>query len=559
MIGTIRRHSQWLWIFIIIVVVISFVIYFSPQAKLRPEREVDYGSYRGRKIHKEELQAGAREASLNFFFSYRAWPGENELVRQLKFDADQEARRRIVVAEKLKELGIQVDDDSVARQIRQLFTDPATKQFQLEGYNNFVKQTLNPRGLTGADFEQFLRAEIGRSHLIALFGQSGRLMSARAAEPFFRRENEQLVTEAVFFSLTNHLASVPVTTNSVKEYFTNNQAKYRLPERMQVSYVRLEATNFLAEADRLPGAITNVDAEVDRRFLALGTNALMEGTNVLSTEVAKEKIRQEVQIKRGLPGARKKANELYGKLGRMQPPSATNLLVVATEAGYTVQDTEPFEKFELPKDAGFPAAAGGAIATLTEEEPLAEPMEGTNAVFVVTFKRKLPSEAQSFAAVQEKVTEDYRRAQAQELVLKAGRDFHRALTNSLAEGKTFQSVCTNNLLTPVELAPFGRTTSDLPEIKGQVNVNQFKGAALSTKPGAVSTYQQTRDGGFIVFVREVRPVSEEKLKAELEEYTDGFRDNRSSMAYQEWMRRELERSGLFTGVAKQPGEGEPVD
>ena len=47
MIGTLRKHSQWLWGIIITVVIVTFVIFFSPDAGMsRGRGEADFGTDR---------------------------------------------------------------------------------------------------------------------------------------------------------------------------------------------------------------------------------------------------------------------------------------------------------------------------------------------------------------------------------------------------------------------------------------------------------------------------------------------------------------------------------
>ena len=70
MIGTLRKHSQWLWAIIIVVVIISFVVFFSPDARLgRGAGEADYGTLYGEPVKRDALLQAYADARLGYFLS----------------------------------------------------------------------------------------------------------------------------------------------------------------------------------------------------------------------------------------------------------------------------------------------------------------------------------------------------------------------------------------------------------------------------------------------------------------------------------------------------------
>ena len=71
----------------------------------------------------------------------------------------------------------------------------------------------------------------------------------------------------------------------------------------------------------------------------------------------------------------------------------------------------PFSQFEGPTELrGLPEQFGRAVFQLTPEEPIIpEPISGEDAVYLIAYKRKLPSELQPLDAIREQVTEDFPR------------------------------------------------------------------------------------------------------------------------------------------------------
>ena len=241
MIGTLRKHSQWLWAVIIVVVIISFVIFFSPDARLgRGAGEQDYGKLYGEPVKREALVQAYADARLGYFLSTGQWPDRDERARMFGFNLEGEARQRLLLNHQLKEHGIDVGEVAVAQEIKNIFTDPQTGAFNLQRYDSMLKQHFAPVGVSEANFERFLRNELGRQQLTRMFGLSGKLISERAADGFYRRENESALTEFVFLANSNNLAKVKLDEPLLRAYHTNNLATYRIPERVQACISEVE-------------------------------------------------------------------------------------------------------------------------------------------------------------------------------------------------------------------------------------------------------------------------------------------------------------------------------
>ena len=288
MFGTIRKHQNWLWLIIIAVIIVSFVIFFSPDAKWSGSRRAagafNVGSINGRPIGRDEFMEAYAEAKLNEFFRNNGkWPGTEEGSQQ---GLQRNAVYRVFLVKKLREMGIEVSETAVARVAHDRIGNYPLASFE--------KDHLQQGGVTLADFERFIRHETGIQQLIGVTALSAKLLNPAEAEILYRKENQELATELAVFSSSNYLDKVTVTPATVSQFYSNRLALYRLPERIQVSYVAFTASNFLAEADKQVAQNTNFNALVDELYLKQGTN-FFKGTNglALAETAAKEKIRQE--------------------------------------------------------------------------------------------------------------------------------------------------------------------------------------------------------------------------------------------------------------------------
>jgi hypothetical protein len=149
------------------------------------------------------------------------------------------------------------------------------------------------------------------------------------------------------------------------------------------------------------------------------------------------------------------------------------------------------------------------------------------------------------------VTQDYQMQQATALAREAGTNFFVKLTVSMAMGKNFASACVADGLQPQVLPPFSLSTRELPVLGDRAELNQVKQAAFTTTAGHASSFQETPDGGFVLFVQSQLPVDQAVMAAELPQFTESLRRSRENEAFNEWLRVEAGRALRDTPVARQ--------
>ena len=557
MIGTLRRHSQWLWGIIIMVVIITFVVFFSPNVgQDRGRGEVDYGTIYGQPIKREALAQAYADARLGYFLSTGQWPDRDEQrSRMFGFNLEAEARQRLLLNHHLKEHGIDAGEAAVAQEIKNIFTDPQTGAFSLQRYDAMLKQHFATAGIREETFERFLRNELGRQQLARTFGLSGKLITARAADGFFRRENEQVLTEFVFLANSNNLIKVKLDEAALRTYHTNNLTNYRIPTNVVVHYVYFPYTNHNAEADKELTANTNLISYMEAYhrtnvFRYRDTNGTAQ-TFVQAMPKIREELRDETAARLGYQKAGEFANELF-----KQENKAASLLKLAAQKGLTVKVTEPFTEFEGPKFTNAPGNFGRTAFALSVDEALGQMLPGSDGVYFIAFKDRLKPEDPPFEKVRAKVTEDYQRSQASELTLQEGTLLVQAANAALATGKSFKDAAKGLGLVTLEVPPFSRNAREIEIVKDRgLGVEEFRDQAFALAAGKVSNFRTVNGGGFVVHVRSFQPVTEEQVQTELPKFTESLRDNRANYAFREWLGREVERSGVMAQLQPQAKRG----
>jgi hypothetical protein len=434
-----------------------------------------------------------------------------------------------------RNLGVHVSEDVAASMAQQL-----TRSFERMGITSpsmFIERVLQPHGLGVDDFERYVRHFLGIQELINTYGLSGRLITPQEAKSLYEREHREVSTQAAFFPASNYLASVTVSPEQISQFYSNRLVNYIIPERVQVSYVQFNVTNFLPQAETNLG--TNLAEIVEANYQRLGSNYFADAK---SPEEVRAKIREQLIRKQAMDQARQKALEFATVLFDLKPFQPDTLQQLAGTNGVQAAVTPPFDRESDPSGLEVGPDFGKAAFSLSPDEPYAGPIVGLDGVYVIAFDRKLPRETPSLDQVKDKVTADFKHSQALMQAQTAGRLFHQTATNALAQGKTFANICAEAHAQLVELPPFSISTRSLPGVEEFVPLNQLKQIAFSTQPGKLSNFQPTLEGGLVVLVKERLPLDEAKAQSEMPTFVAAMRRTRQQEAFEDWFRKEYDKA-----------------
>jgi len=452
-------------------------------------RAINHGSINGKKISNQDFTDAYKEVVLHRFVTSGKWPDED---RKSGFDPERDTYTWLLIIQKEEDLGVHVSDDAAAQFGRNIIR--AFERIGVTSPQVFFQQVLNPRGFSIEDFERFVRHFVGIQELISTVGVAGEMITPDQAKMLYERDHQELTTDAVVFSATNFEANVQVTPEALGLFYTNMLATYRVPERLQVSYVQFPASNYLAQAQT---QLTNLDQIVDVNYQRMGTNAFPEAATPAE---AKAKLRDRILNQAALSLAKDKARTFANVLFDINPAKPENLKTLATSNNLPVQVSEPFERDSTPKGLDVGADFAKAAFAMTPEEPFSQAIEGRDAVYILALDHRLPPETPTLDQIKDKVTEDYKHMQARRNAYQAANTFVQTLTNGLASGKSFTNLCAEANVKPLKLPPFSISTRTLKEAEDLAPLNQIKQAAFSTSPGKPSPVIPTMEGAMLLFV-----------------------------------------------------------
>jgi len=540
---------------IIVATIISFTTYLSPSRRYSGQHEftgeADLGTVNGEPVTREQFAAAQREGDLFFRLRYNQWPESEQAKKQV----EQFAEQRLLLDAELKEYHINVTTEAKARLTKQLLGLRPDQAMPADRFQDFIVNDLGRKGgLTLEDFDRFVGHQAGQEYLVALFGMSGKLITADEAKFFYRRENEPMVTEMVSFPTTNYYALTAPTEQELEEYYTKHQADYRLPDRVQVNYIEYDASNYLARADKTLG--TNLDERIDQIYHQQGPETFKDetGTNVLSPEAAAAVIRKQIRQYTALRiEAKKDANAFLIALAEGHdddhPYTTSDMEKLAKAKGLVVNTTEPFDEKTGCTNIVVDPRTLRILFSLRENDPddkersllyAPSPLIGENAVYVVGLRRQIPSQLQTLAQVHDKVVADYRRDKALELAKAAGEKFATALQAGAVQGKTFDEVCADEKARPQILTTFSLNTPSIPEFSDKSEYQQLQSTVFNLAAGQCSKFMTTAEGGYVVCVKSRLPVDEEKMRQELPAYLVRMREQRQVAAFEQWFGRQMQ-------------------
>jgi parvulin-like peptidyl-prolyl isomerase len=547
MIGTIRKHSKWLWLVIIIATIISFVFWGAGPSRMGNgsggSATGDYGTIYGHKITQQAFIEARNEFYIFYWFRSHEWPDANPNFTETELA--NEVYVRLMLFQKATDLGIHVGEPEVVTAANDLLNS-LNRNGQIVPLTEFVKQVLQPKGLTAVDFKNFVRQYLIMEQLQQSIGLTGELITPQAAAAAYQRDHQELSAQMVVFSASNYLSSVTVTPDAVAKFYSNYLAAYRLPDRSQVSYVAFDVSNYVAAAEQKLGR-TNLDSQVEMNFRRSGMQAV---PGAKTPEEAKARIREALLWPRAKEAARQDANTLASTVFAQEPARAENLTTIAQQKGLTVHVTAPFAGEFGPEEFVAPPAFTKAAFGLTTDVPFAGPIVGEYAVYILAYNKQLPSEIPPLDQIRDRVTRDYQWREAVFQAWHAGTDFARSLTGMTAD-RGFASLCVAAGLQPQVLPPFSLSTQALPELGERAEMNLVKQAAFTTPVGKASGFVTNNAGGFIVYVQSRLPVDQAKMNSELPPYQTAFRRERQNEAFNQWVNLEANRQLRDTPAFRQ--------
>ncbi len=582
MFGTIRKHSQALWIPIIIVIVISFVVYFTPgydpfedSSPSQSENDAELSFARQqvlleRALNMSQQFGGFLPPQITAQAIASQFP-DQDLNRDGETDVsglDYQAHLQLLRLNKAKSLGILVSDNMVKARLEQMFSNPNDKKFSTQAYNNFLNQYRSGGFLAGGDagetqFQELIRAQITFQQLDELMTRSVGFFSDEATADQKTEENKKYTAQAVFFTTSNRVSEVTnfsTTSTNFTVHYAKLTDRYFVEPKRKIAYVLFPVEPYLGDAEkeikfdelvkeRIANHLSSTNS-VDHLTDANGTK-LKAGTKLDAAALAEVREAKQADLdKITLPKAKDAATDFRklifegteaekGKLSQSDW-SITRLRAKATEKKLAVNSVvvdQANKEASLPQslvDAlyAFPGSAAGMLSTSAVE------VSGEG-YYVFGLEEIIPGRTRKYLELskdeQLKLKEGFIKEEVQRLASEESSDWKETVTEKIAEGKSFSDTTKGSKYQIVNLPPMTITEQDVnaTTLKGLATVSEIQSVIgnlerdnrSAAEPNWLSKYTTTSTegvGGFIVHVSKVENGAS-PTEAELKEFGDSQR------------------------------------
>ena len=550
MFGTVRKHSQPLWIVIIIMVVISFVVYFTPgydpfenQGGTATEANVELSFAREQVLLEQAMTMsqqfrGFLPPSLNAQVLAGQFR-DQDLNRDGEVDVsglDYAAHMRLLRLRKAKDLGIRASDNMVKARLELMFSNPNDQKFSQDAYTGFLTQYRNA-GLLGSgdsgeeQFQELIREQITFQQLDNLMTRSVGFFTDEATADQQAMDNKLYTAQAVFFSTSNHIDSVTNLASIATNFYPTLIDQYFVQPKRQVAYVLFPVAPYLEDAEKEIKLDDLVKERVDKHMNS--TNSVDHFTDANGTKLvagaaldaAYSEVRKTQQSSLDaitLPKAKVPTTELRKALfgGEQSEWIIDQLYAKAKAQGLEVQSATTDR---ANAEALLPQALVDAVFGLN----LQPGQLSTSAVevagegyYVWGLEKLIEGRPRNYEELTDEekaeVKEAFIAAEVKKLASEEGNDYRDTLAELMTEGESVEDLLNDSKQTVISLPAMTLSATDVnaTALEGLATVTEIQSVISNlerenrslAKPNWLSSYNPASTegvGGFIVHVSKV--------------------------------------------------------
>ena len=537
MFGTIRKHSQALWIPIIVLVSISMVWFFTSGSS--PSDLFQRG-------HDGTMTVGQQQVLIGSAVQF--WQRTGQLPRRASdmlgaADLDGDGNRdvdglllmgaiRQDLLERTVALDIQFDNDAINSIIREQLSYPPG-QFQQKTYDQLIQS------FGEADVRMYFHDELAIRHLHQVMGLGGGMISTRAIRPLVEQSLLKYDTEVAVFRASEYTNKVTNVTKGLIEYYTNNKATYKEDDRVKFAWLKIPwSTN----------ATKQVIEQAQKYQSALYQGFAQHGTNLVALNQIATNLQPPLKIERIVLGENNVTSHSLGTV--------------------------------------FNRVSSGDIGDI--QLPV---VRGPDGLYFAGVEGKIEGSLPEFKSLTSGRSNEVRQAflgeETQNLAREAGRAFYTNLTTALTEGnQTFDQFCRAKKVEIFTVPLFSSITppgSAYAALTNRVDLPKLQQAVRGMDPSKekipvdrITDFNPNPHGGWILNLKQRVPAEPEEIAAELNNGVlaqrrrglgqatqphpvRSFSQQGSQMADPTWSFRQTERIKLKLYIAAKKDRSGEID
>ncbi len=434
------RHGRWIFLTLLSVIIVAFVFTIGNT----PGCTSDQSAYREQNFYGYDLNSPHEMGIISEKVSLSAILNTGRPI-QNEQQFQSQVTSRIALLHLAEEIGVPAPDQKTLEGY--IMTKAAFRgaddQFSRDAYTSFVDNIESnprmPQGLFAVVLEEDYRIDqIGS----ALSGPGYLLPSEALAQTQRNETSLKLATAEI--SYAEFTPEVTPTEEALIAYYTANNSRYEIAERIQASYIIFSAANYAdqvivaQESDLRPHFIAN-----RARFIAAykATQPKAEDAAAEVPAVTFEDVRDAVATDLASEGAQRLANEAAQSFAYKlysdnveQDSAAFNQLL--NQSGLTLTEIAPYTAEGAARRALSTEMLESAF-TLSKSRYFSDAYAIDGGFGVLIYTGRIAPEIPAFETVEAVVTVDYTAEEKRRLFNENGERLETALKAKIAEGSTF--------------------------------------------------------------------------------------------------------------------------
>lgn len=529
----IRKHAKWIMAGVLLLLIPGFVALFTTTGSSGSRGGTsDRPTIGGKPVDAAEFQNALNTATALYVINSGR---ETRRTPEVQDRLTQEAVIRILMLRKAKELSIHVGDDELVRTLRgQPFLLTENGQFDPERYRRFMIY-LNNIGITEPRYEQIMREELTRAKLEQMVAAAA-VATPHEIDIMYTPFHEPMTVELVQFDVNDFKDPLTVSNEEAQAFYEQNKDSFRTSDEVSVRYVEFP----IADAAK---AITVTDEEITEfynrnKLRYAGTNSVAPLLETVRADVQKDLI-----TSRADRAAADRATEFSIRLVPKQGAARPDFATVSAEAGVKPQETGFFGLLDRPVGATASVVFVQQAFALSPEAPTSDPIAGPDSYFVLEYTASKPSVIPPFEEVKNKVIEEIKTRRIYDATVKHGQEVVTQLKKLVADGKTFDTACTE-LKLKVETPPAFTLADEKVKIPSAQRVQQ---EALGMPVGAVSDFVPTINGGLVFYLKDRQPPDPATAQKDRASWTQQVLQQNRQALFQAWINAYAREQGVTFG------------
>ena len=480
---------------VIAILAIPFIFYFVQKPDYGAVHSDMFGRIYDRSISRIEFQRNAR------LFNLARELGMYQLLQDLVAGANSEAEafaeftaNRLILQHEAEKLGIRPTTTEIANVVKTFQVFQGDKGFDLKKYTDFSQNVLPSLGFTEAQIEELAADQLNLERVKQLLA-SGVHVSESESRAKYEEAFGKMDVVVVRFHNQDFAKDLTIADADIAKYYEAHKAELKTEETRKIQFVNFTLTE---EQKKLTGkARIDVLQKMADRANDF-TQALLE-----------------------------KGSDFKKAAAKFEAP-------VKETAEFKATAPDPLLKAD-------PRLAQGAFQ-LSAEQPNSDALQSPDGFYILHLAGVTSSRPLTLDEAKPKIVESLKQERTREMLASKAADAKRQIEEKVKGGTPVAAALQQAGLKAETIPPFAlmdeapAAPDPKKENKEAPDLPSIKQAAAEMRPGEVSQFVPTVDGGLIAILEKREPIDEAQFVQKRTFLDSRMHENMGRVVFYEWLR-----------------------